>query len=71
MTQLVESLLRIEPCLLETIPIAITDRIATLTAEAERLGHRLHPQTTKKLAALVRVMNCFIVPTLRRGNAAV
>lgn len=59
MAQHLESPSRLEPCLLETIPIAITDRIASLTAAAERLGHRLHPQTTANLADLVRVMNCY------------
>jgi Fic family protein len=59
MTQLIESPSRIEPCLFETLPVAITDRIASLTAAAERLGHRLHPETTANLADLVRVMNCY------------
>ena len=59
MTQTLESPSRIEPCLLDTIPVALTDRIANLTTAAERLGHRLHPQTTRHLADLVRVMNCY------------
>jgi len=59
MTQAIESPSRIEPCLLDTIPVTITDRIANLTATAELLGHRLHPQTTRNLADLVRVMNCY------------
>ncbi len=59
MPEYIETPSRIEPCLLDTLPIAITDRIASLTAVAERLGHRLHPQTTKNLADLVRVMNCY------------
>jgi Fic family protein len=59
MPKIVESPSRIEPCLLETIPVEITDLIASLTAEAERLGHRLHPQTMANLADLVRVMNCY------------
>ena len=54
-----ESPLRIEPCLLEEIPVDITDRIANLTAAAERLGQRLHPRTMQHLADLVRVMNCY------------
>ena len=54
-----ETPFRIEPCLLDTLPVALTDRIANLTAAAERLGHRLHPQTTQNLADLVRVMNCY------------
>lgn len=59
MSQLIESPSRIEPCLLDAIPVTITDRIANLTAAAERLGHRLHPQTSHNLANLVRVMNCY------------
>ncbi len=59
MTQTFESPARIEPCLLDTIPLALTDRIANLTTAAERLGHRLHPQTAGNLADLVRVMNCY------------
>jgi Fic family protein len=59
MPKIIESSSRIEPCLLETIPVSITDRIASLTAATERLGHRLHPQTTVNLADLVRVMNCY------------
>ena len=59
MPQIIESPSRIEPCLLETIPVKITDLIANLTAATERLGHRLHPQTTANLADLVRVMNCY------------
>ena len=59
MTKIFESPYRIEPCLLETLPVALTDLIASLTAASERLGHRLHPQTTDNLADLVRVMNCY------------
>jgi Fic family protein len=59
MPQNIESPSRIEPCLLEAIPVEITDLIASLTTAAERLGHRLHPQTTVNLANLVRVMNCY------------
>lgn len=59
MTKIFESPSRIEPCLLETLPVALTDLIASLTAASERLGHRLHPQTTANLADLVRVMNCY------------
>jgi Fic family protein len=59
MPQIIESPSRIEPCLLETLPVTVADRIASLTAAAERLGYRLHPQTTHNLANLVRVMNCY------------
>ena len=50
---------RIEPCLLEAVPVGLADLIANLTAAAERLGGRLHPQTAASLADLVRVMNCY------------
>ena len=50
---------RIEPCLLETVPVGLADLIANLTTAAERLGGRLHPQTAASLADLVRVMNCY------------
>jgi Fic family protein len=59
MAELPEMPSRIEPCLLESIPVEITDAIATLTAAAECLGHRLHPSTVANLADLVRVMNCY------------
>lgn len=55
----IETPYRIEPCLLENIPIAITDLIANLTASSERLGGRLHPHTAASLAELVRIMNCY------------
>jgi Fic family protein len=54
-----ESPSRIEPCLLDDVPVAITDLIASLTAATERLGNRLHPHTTEHLADLVRIMNCY------------
>jgi Fic family protein len=54
-----ESPSRLEPCLLENIPVEITDLVANLTAAAERLANRLHPQTTANLADLVRIMNCY------------
>lgn len=50
---------RIEPTALEQINPELADRIAELSAEAEKLGHRLHPRTAASLAELVRVMNCF------------
>lgn len=45
MTQAIESPSRIEPCLFDAIQTEVMDRIANLTAIAERLGHRLHPRT--------------------------
>lgn len=59
MPSAIETPSRIEPCLLETVPVEITDVIASLTAAAERLGGRLHLQTAASLAELVRVMNCY------------
>ncbi len=55
----VETPYRFEPCLLERITPELADAIAELSAEAERLGHRLHPRTAENLADLVRVMNCY------------
>ncbi len=59
MARLAETPSRIEPCLLEAIPVETADLIANLTAAAERLGGKLHPSTTANLADLVRVMNCY------------
>ena len=59
MTELAETPSRIEPCLLENVPVEIADTLAALTAAAERLGNRLHPSTVANLADLVRVMNCY------------
>ena len=55
----VETPYRFEPCLLERIGPELADAIAELSAELERLGHRLHPRTAENLADLVRVMNCY------------
>lgn len=59
MTELAETPSRIEPCLLENVPVEVADTLAALTAAAERLGNRLHPSTVANLADLVRVMNCY------------
>lgn len=50
---------RIEPCLLDSIPLEITDLIANLTSTSARLAGRLHPRTAASLADLVRIMNCY------------
>lgn len=55
----IETPYRIEPCLLENIPIGITDLIANLTTSSERIASRLHPRTAASLAELVRIMNCY------------
>lgn len=59
MPKLAETPSGIEPCLLEAIPVEVTDHIAHLTTAAERLAGKLHPRTTASLADLVRVMNCY------------
>lgn len=50
---------RLEPCLLEQLPVTITDLIADIAAAAERLDGRLHPRTAASLTDLVRMMNCY------------
>jgi Fic family protein len=55
----IETPCRIGPCLLENIPIGMTDLIANLTTSSERLANRLHPRTAVSLAELVRIMNCY------------
>ncbi len=50
---------RIEPCLPDSLNPAIVDLIAGVSASAEKLGNRLHPETAASLADLVRVMNCY------------
>ena len=55
----IETPYRIEPCLLESIPIGITDLIANLTTSTTRIVGRLHPRTAASLAELVRIMNCY------------
>lgn len=56
---LLETPVRLEPCLLEESSERIADAIAELSAASERLGARLHPRTAASLAELVRVMNCY------------
>lgn len=55
----IETPYRIEPCLLESIPIGITDLIANLATSTTRIVGRLHPRTAGSLAELVRIMNCY------------
>jgi Fic family protein len=50
---------RIEPCLLENIPVELTDLIADITTSSERIASQLHPRTAASLADLVRIMNCY------------
>lgn len=65
----IETPCRIEPCLLESIPIGITDLIANLTTSTERLAGRLHPRTAASLAELVRIMNCYYSNLIEGHNA--
>lgn len=50
---------RIEPCLLDEVPVAVADLVAELAAAAATLGTALRPRTRADLAALVRIMNCY------------
>jgi Fic family protein len=50
---------RIEPCFLEQMGPELVDLIAELSAEAERLGRKLHHRTAASLADIVRIMNCY------------
>lgn len=50
---------RIEPTRLSTVPEAINDLVAELSAKSSSLGNRLHSKTAANLADLVRVMNCY------------
>jgi Fic family protein len=54
-----ETTYRIEPCLLEQYPAALSDLIGELIRQSARLGGHLHPDTAASLADLVRVMNCY------------
>ncbi len=55
----IESVQRIEPARLETVPEAISDVIAELAATSAKLGQALHPRTAANLANLVRIMNSY------------
>lgn len=55
----IESVLRIEPALLEEPTAAIADVLAELSAAAATLGRALHPRTAANLAGLVRIMNTY------------
>lgn len=54
-----ETTYRIEPCLLEQYPAALSDLIGEVIRESALLGAHLHPDTAASLADLVRVMNCY------------
>lgn len=59
-----ETLYRIEPCLLETVPTALADVISDVVGAATQLGERLHPRTAASLAELVRVDELLRSPQL-------
>ena len=61
---------RLEPCLLEQLPVPITDLIADIAAAAERLEGRLHPRTAASLADLVRLMNCYYSNLIEGHNTS-
>ncbi len=56
---LIESVQRIEPALLDDLPVAIADAIAELSAASATLARSLHPRTAANLAGLVRIMNTY------------
>ncbi|MDA0787512.1 MAG: Fic family protein [Proteobacteria bacterium] len=55
----IESVSRIEPARLESIPESIADMIADISAQGALLGRALHPTTAANLAALIRIMNSY------------
>jgi Fic family protein len=57
--QMIESVQRIEPALLEDLPVAIADAVAELSSASTALARSLHPLTAANLAALVRIMNTY------------
>lgn len=54
-----ESVQRIEPTNLASLPAPIADAVAELSAEAAALGSALHSKTAASLATLVRIMNAY------------
>ena len=54
-----ETLLPIEPTLLDEVPTELNDVVAELAAASSGLGARLHPTTAASLADLVRIMNTY------------
>ncbi len=56
---MIESVRRIEPALLDDLPVAIADAVAELSSASTTLAQSLHPLTAANLAALVRIMNTY------------
>ena len=51
---------RIEPCFFEeNIPTELADLSVEIQREATLLGQGLHPDSTAKLADLIRVVKCY------------
>ena len=50
---------RIEPTLLDDVPVALSDVTAEIAAASAALGVALHPRTAAQLADLVRIMNTY------------
>lgn len=55
----IESVLRIEPALLDEPTAAIADVLTELSAAAATLARTLHPRTAANLAGVVRIMNTY------------
>ena len=56
---LAETVQRIEPARLETVPEAVIDLVAELSAATATLGNALHDSTARSLADVVRIMNSY------------
>jgi Fic family protein len=54
-----ESPSRIEPCELESIPPELSDAVVDLMGSVTTLGAGLHERTTRALAKLVSIVNCY------------
>lgn len=54
-----ETPFRIEPCMLDDYPASLSDVMGEVLQAGAVLGARLHPETARSLAELVRVMNCY------------
>jgi len=61
---------RLEPLFIENPPSALSDRVTELTMAANRLGHRLHPETQDSLANLVRAVNCYYSNRIEGHNTS-
>ncbi len=57
--ELLETVARFEPALLEQVTSPVTDLIAEVAATSATLGNALHPKSAANLADLVRVMNTY------------